>query len=335
MNGRRATVHLEDGQSFGADKVILALGNFPPRHPPVVHKSVLKSKRYALDPWGAHVLDRLSDRDPVVFIGTGQTMVDLVLMLHKRGHQGPLAALSRRGLLPLAHRRHEPYPSFFEEIRGSASLLHIFRTIRRHVEQAPKMGLEPQAVIDSLRPDTQTLWSGLPEAEKCRFLRHAFRYWEILRSRIPPESQTVVDKLRAAGQLRIMAGRVDDLVETDTALEVYYKPRRHQTHQSISAALVINCIGPETDYRRIDHSLVHNLLRRGLICPGPAHLGIAVQTSGAVVSQAGDASEVLYTIGSPMKGLFWEMIAVPEIRVQAQKLARSLLGLGSLQTAGT
>lgn len=320
-----ATVYQEDGTSFSADKVILALGNFPPRHPPVVHKSVLKSERYAHDPWDAHVLNRLSDGDPVVFIGTGQTMVDLTLMLHRRRHQGTLTALSRRGLLSQPHRPHEPYPSFFEEIRGSRSLLHIFRTVRRHVEQAPKLGLEPQAVIDSLRPDTQTLWSGLPEAEKCRFLRHVFRYWEILRSRIPPESQTVIDQLRAAGQLRIVAGRVHDLVETGTAIEVHYTSRRHQTHKIATAALVINCIGPETDYRRIDHPLVQNLLRRGLICPGPAHLGIAVQASGAVVSQGGDASNVLYTIGSPMKGLCWEMIAVPEIRVQAEKLAQLLL----------
>jgi len=197
------------------------------------------------------------------------------------------------------------------------------------------MGLEPQAVIDSLRPDTQTLWSGLPEAEKCRFLRHVFRYWEILRSRIPPESQTVVDNLRASGQLRIVAGRVDDLTETGTALEVHYTPRRQQTHEIISAALVINCIGPEINYLRIDHPLVKNLLRRGLICPGPAHLGIAVRASGAVVSQAGDASETLYTIGSPMKGLVWEMIAVPEIRAQAQKLARRLLSLGVPPTDDT
>jgi uncharacterized NAD(P)/FAD-binding protein YdhS len=28
-----------------------------------------------------------------------------------------------------------------------------------------------------------------------------------------------------------------------------------------------------------------------------------------------------------MKGLFWEMVAVPEIRVQAEKLARRLLTL--------
>jgi uncharacterized NAD(P)/FAD-binding protein YdhS len=335
LDGRRATVHLEDHTSFTADKVVLALGNFPPRHPPIVHRSVLKSERYARDPWDANVLDSLSDRDPVVFIGTGQTMVDLALMLHRRGHHGKITALSRRGLLPLAHRSHEPYPSFFEEIRDSASLLHIFRTVRKHLDRAALKGIEQQAVIDSLRPNTQTLWSRLPEAEKRRFMRHVFRYWERIRSRIPPESEKIIDALRAAGQLKIVAGRVHDLVDTGTAIEVHYTPRRRPTRKVVTAARVINCIGPESDYRRIDHPLVKSLLRRGLICPGPAHLGIAALASGAVVSQTGDASGVLYTLGSTMKGLFWEMVAVPEIRVQAEKLARLLLSLNSPQTAAS
>jgi len=325
LDGQLATVHLEGRQSLTADRVVLALGNFPPRHPPVVHRSVLKSRRYARDPWDAHVLDTLSDRDPVVFIGTGQTMTDLALMLHKRGHQGTLTALSRRGLLPLAHRRHEPYPSFFAEIRGSTSLLHVFRTVRQHLDRATRMRLEQQAVIDSLRSDTQAIWSGFPEAEKCRFLRHVFRYWERIRSRIPPESEEVIEKLRATGQLRIVAGRVHDLVDTGIGIEVHYTPRRRSTHEVVTAALVINCIGPELNYEMIDNALVQNLMRRGLICPGTAHLGIATRASGAIVSQAGDASDVLFTIGSPMRGLFWEMVAVPEIRVQAEKLARLLL----------
>jgi uncharacterized NAD(P)/FAD-binding protein YdhS len=325
LDGQLATVHLKGCQPLTADRVVLALGNFLPRHPPVVHSSALESRRYARNPWDTHVLDGLSDHDPVVFIGTGQTMVDLALLLHKNGHEGPLTALSRRGLLPLAHRRHESYPSFFGEIRGSTSLLHVFRTVRQHLDRAARMGLEQQAVIDSLRPDTQELWAGFPEAEKCRFLRHVFRYWERIRSRIPPQSEEVIDKLHAAGQLRIVAGRVRDLVDTGKAIEVHYTPRRRTTHEVVTAALVINCIGPELNYEMIDHPLVQNLLRRGLICPGPAQLGISTRASGAVVSQAGDTSNVLFTIGSPMKGLFWEMVAVPEIRVQAKKLARLLL----------
>jgi len=329
LDGLRATVHLESRKPFSADRVVLAIGNFPPRQPSVTHRSVLKSERYGCDPWDPNVLDPLLYLDPVVFIGTGQTMVDLALMLHQRGHQGTITAFSRRGLLPMAHRSHEPYPSFFEEIVGSASLLHIFRTVRRHLDRATLMGIDQRAVIDSLRPDTQMLWLGLPEAEKLRFLRHVFRFWERIRSRIPPESEKIIDKLQATGQLRTVAGRVQNLVDTGTAIEVHYTPRRHQTHKVVTAAIVVNCIGPESDYRRIDHPLVKNLLRRGLICPGPAHLGLAALPSGEVLNKKGNTSGVLYTLGSTLKGLLWEVLAVPDIRVQAEKLALLLLSRNS------
>jgi len=83
----------------------------------------------------------------------------------------------------------ESYPSFFEEIAGSTRLLEVFRTARRHLDHAAAIGTDVRAVIDSLRPDTQAIWSALPAVEKRRFVRHVFRHWEIIRSRIPPESE--------------------------------------------------------------------------------------------------------------------------------------------------
>jgi uncharacterized NAD(P)/FAD-binding protein YdhS len=46
---------------------------------------------------------------------------------------------------------------------------------------------------------------------------------------------------------------------------------------------------------------------------------------GEIIGQNGAASDVLYTLGSRMKGVLWEVVAVPEIRVQAERLARLLL----------
>ena len=47
--------------------------------------------------------------------------------------------------------------------------------------------------------------------------------------------------------------------------------------------------------------------------------------SVGIIGQNGAASDVLYTLGSSMKGVLWEVLAVPEIRVQAERLARLLL----------
>ena len=323
--GGRATIHVEDKGPFVADKAVLAPGNFPPSPPSVENRSALESARYIRIPWGPGVLDSLSPRDTVCLIGTGQTTVDLAVALHRRAHEGRIIALSRRGLLPLAHRDFDPYQSFFAEIKESKTILDTFRTVRKHLDRAEALGLDQRAVVDSLRPDTQTIWRGLAEGEKRRFLRHLFRYWEIIRSRIPRESEAVIDAMHASGQLHIVAGRIRDLVETGTALAVHYVPRGRTTPEVEPAALVINCIGPESDYRRIDHPLVRNLMRRGLIRPGPAHLGIDALPTGAIIGQDGAASEVLYTLGSTMRGVLWEVLAVPEIRVQAERLAWLLL----------
>lgn len=210
----------------------------------------------------------------------------------------------------------------------------MFRSVRRHFDHADLAGIDRCAVIDSLRAHMQTIWFGLPEDEKRRFLRHVFRYYEIIRSRIPPENEAIIDTMRAAGQLDIVAGRMSDLVDTGTAMEVHYTPRGCTGHEVETAALVINCMGPESDYRRIDHPLVKNLMRRGLIRPGPARLGVDALPNGAVIGQNGGISHVLYTLGSTMKGVLLEVVAVPEIRVQAEELARLLLDIDPAKSNG-
>ena len=45
---------------------------------------------------------------------------------------------------------------------------------------------------------------------------------------------------------------------------------------------------------------------------------------GAVIDAAGSKSDVLYTLGPPLKGRLWESIAVSEIRVQIAELAATL-----------
>jgi uncharacterized NAD(P)/FAD-binding protein YdhS len=320
-----ATIHVEGAASLAADKVVLALGNFLPRDPPIRCRSALTSGRYVRNPWSPDVLARVSHNDAVILIGTGQTTIDLALALDRRGHKGRLVAISRRGLLPLAHRGFESYPSFFAEIEGATSLLNIFRVVRRHFARAESIGIDARAVIDSLRPDTQTLWMHLPVVEKRRFMRHLFRYWEIIRSRIPPENEAFVQAMRASGRLDVVAGRICDLVDVGEAIEVHYTPRHDRRIVVERARVVINCIGPETDYDRVDDPLVKRLVARGLARPGPANIGFDVLPHGLVIGRDGVPSRVLHTLGSSMRGVLWEVLAVPDIRLQAELLARHLL----------
>jgi uncharacterized NAD(P)/FAD-binding protein YdhS len=225
----------------------------------------------------------------------------------------------------MPHGGFEPYPSFIGEMAAVPRVRQMLRTVRHHVGRARSVGMDEREVIDSLRPDTQALWYGLPLDEKRRFLRHLFRHWEIVRSRIPPVSQAIIERMRTTGQLHVIAGRLRDLVETDRAIDVYYTQRNSAAVEREEADRVVNCMGPESDYRVVDDVLVKNLLRRGTIRPGPADIGLDAEPGGAIVDADGRASDRLYALGSPMKGVLWEVIAVPDIRVQAQQLAHRLL----------
>ena len=325
VRDHEAAVHLGTAEPLWVDRIVLALGNFPPRDPPVANPGVLDSARYIRNPWSPGVLHAIAPGDTVFLVGMGQTMVDLAVALGVHGHRGRIVAISRHGILPLTHHGFESYPSFVGELTEPRTVRGLLRVVRTHLERAPLLGMDPRAVIDSLRADTPALWRSLPTDEKQRFLRHVFRHWEIIRARIPPASAEIIRKMRASGQLSFIAGRVRDLCETDDGIDVHYTPRGRTGIEVTRAQVVINCMGPETDYERVDDILVRNLLHRGLVRPGPARLGIDALPDGSVIGREGAPSGVLYTIGTPMKGVLWEVIAVPDLRVQAQLLARRLL----------
>jgi len=325
VRGDLAAILLESGDAHEVDRAVLALGNFPPPNPPIENREAFSSRRYVRNPWDPSTLESLSPHDTVFFVGTGQTMVDIAIALERRGHTGEMIGVSRRGHLPLAHADFEAYPSFPDEFERPTTTLALYRLVLHHIRRADAQGIDRRAVIDSLRPHTQNLWKSLPPDEKRRFLRHVFRYWEMIRSRIPQRSAQKIDAMRASGQLRVEAGRIRDLVETDDGIEVRYSPRRGTDDETVKASIFVNCIGPDLDYERIEHPLVKNLLRKGLIRTGQAKLGMDVLETGAIVGRDGSSSGFLYTLGPTMKGLLWEVIAVPEIRDQAKDLATLLL----------
>jgi uncharacterized NAD(P)/FAD-binding protein YdhS len=324
INGK-AAVYLEDGRIFDADKIVLALGNFPPPNPVTKNLSYLNSPFYFANPWRADIFSGISPDSDIFFIGTGQTTVDLAAGLYRQGHKGKIYAISRRGFLPMPHNRFDVYPQYYNEIKEIKSVLEIFKAIRRHIEKAEKSGLDIRSVIDSLRPYTVEIWINLPIVEKQKFLRHLFRYWEIIRSRIPSETDNAVKKMMASGQLKIIAGRIFDMIVNNNYIDVLYVPRGTAMRKSQPASFVVNCMGPELDYNKLDNQLIKNLLKHGLIESDPLNIGLNAMPSGAVIHKNGTVSNILFALGMPLRGILWEDIAAPDIRVHAENLAGFLL----------
>lgn len=315
---------LQSGEVLTVDRAVLAVGNFPPRHPRIKDSSFYQSDRYVGSGWTDNRLTRLPAADSVLVIGSGLTAIDQVMLLHQQGHQGQIHLVSRRGLLPQAHSMSPAAPYRLPELQ-SRSVRSLMRAIRQEVNQAVAQGADWRSVLDALRPQTQRLWQALPLTEQRRFLRHVRPYWEVHRHRIAPTIASRLAKVLQTGQLQIHAGRIQAFDEGVSGVTVTIRQRRTQELIQVRSSLVINCTGSECDYRRLASPLMQQLLTTGLACPDPLSLGLAVTEDGALIDRSGKASQQLYTLGSPRKGKLWETTAVPEIRVQAAQMAKNLM----------
>jgi uncharacterized NAD(P)/FAD-binding protein YdhS len=91
--------------------------------------------------------------------------------------------------------------------------------------------------------------------------------------------------------------------------------------RAIEAGAVINCTGPKENYVPSESTLFNNLFFRGLIQQDAMNMGIKAAPNFGVVDRDGNISEILFAIGSLLKGTLWESTAVPELRSQTFRLA--------------
>ncbi len=323
----RAQIALASGAILESDKVVLAFGNFLPPHPKSKSQSFIEAEKYFRNPWRADLIEKIAGNDDVFIIGTGLTFADVVTSLYHNRHAGKIFGFSTRGLLPAVHRPGYVYPSFSGELKSQTKITELLKTVRRHIETAETDGSDWRAVIDSLRPQTQEIWCTLPEAEKRYFMQHLSRYWNVARHRLPPETWKILNKLQAANQLRIGKGRLRNIEANEEGkFTITYSADGVETR--VSADAVINCIGSESNYNRIESPLVANLLGKGLIKTDRLKMGIDAAPDGRTIDRNGAVSDVILTAGVALKGVLWESTAMPEIRAQANKLALSLLNGG-------
>jgi uncharacterized NAD(P)/FAD-binding protein YdhS len=92
----------------------------------------------------------------------------------------------------------------------------------------------------------------------------------------------------------------------------------------LPAGVVLNGTGAPTDITTAGNPLLNYLFATGMARPDPLRLGIDATAQGAVVNNAGVPDDAIYTLGPPLRGLWYETTAVPEIREQAAALARRI-----------
>lgn len=301
-----------DGAEWRADGVVLALGNLPSRP--------AASPLHVSNPWAPGALDGLRPDLPVLIVGAGLTMYDLALQLHEQGFSGPVIAVSRRGLLPHPHAPSAPWPTPDLATAERASVRRLLQRVRAEVRGAAAAGVDWRGVIDSLRPITASLWQGWDAAERRRFLRHVRPYWDIHRHRAAAPLVDAITALRDCGYLRTQQARVVASRDLDGLAHVTLRPRGAARNTQIVVQRVIRATGLER-LDAADSRLIAALLRRKLARADALGIGLDVGEDFRVRDQGGLPAAGLWALGPLVRGVFWECIAVPDIRRQAAALA--------------
>ena len=312
-NGWR--IELGVGRRCRVDALVLALGNPPPVTPAGVAPDLAASGLYVADPWSWQgVAADTPSQDPVLLIGTGLTMVDVALACHRTEPDRPLVALSRRGLRPNAHEGPPPQDLPVPPVVSTPS--EIAGWLRR---TAREIGW--RAAVDSLRPATPAIWGHWSLAERARFLRHARPYWDVHRHRLAPRIAERIEALVASGRLSIRAGQLQALERSGDGVAARWIPRGRRTVHRQGFARVINCTGPATDIATLRDPLLVSLRDQGHVRADALKLGLDALADGRLVGRDGSATPGLFGLGQIVRGALWEVIAVPDIRMQAPVLA--------------
>lgn len=307
-------VRLADGRIVAAEVAILAPGNFPPAVPRGVDAAALGA-HWVADPWCADLAAGLGQADAMVLLGTGLTAIDAALTLDAAGFGGRIIALSRRGLAPRAHDGSETAAIAPRPIAQTCS--GLVRDVRA---RAGAIGW--RSAVHALRPLTQDLWAEAGLDQRRRFLRHLRPWWDVHRHKIAPAIAARVAAMVAEGRLAFIAGKlVSAEAEAGSDVLVRFRPRGGEAIEKLRAARIVNCTGPEPDIARCAEPLLATLLAEGRIRADPLRLGIDVDAESRARDAGGQASDPLFAIGPVTRGAFWESVAIPEIRVQAQRIA--------------
>ena len=303
---------IEDHAPLRARKAVLATGHRPPSK---------DSGAYFGNPWRDEAIAGLAPDASILLIGTSLTMIDVLISLLEYGHKGPIVALSRRGLVP---HHHPPAPIPTPDADTSDLFTGSLSQRTARFRAKLRAGLSWPGLMQLLRPHNNELWHGLDLDQRRRFLRHLRPWWDIHRHRVAPHIGEQIDAARTCGQLSIISGRIEIGRTTNDKVEVTLIRRGSTEREQRSFDRVVDCRGPRNE---VDvHLPLHaQLVKDGKLRPDPLNQGLDVAPDEALIGLDGRPSDRLFVLGPPTRGRYTEIVAIPDIRLQAADVANGLI----------
>jgi uncharacterized NAD(P)/FAD-binding protein YdhS len=139
-----------------------------------------------------------------------------------------------------------------------------------------------------------------------------------------PSGAEVIDHHRRAGTLRGLAGRVIGVDATARDAVLTVAPRGRDARVELAAAWVVNCTGPGSAHAPAPP--LDTLIAAGVLATDPLGLGVITGAHGEAITDGRPRAD-LFVIGTLCKPRLWESTAVPELRGQAEVVARAVLGV--------
>jgi uncharacterized NAD(P)/FAD-binding protein YdhS len=315
----------KSGTEINCSHLVLACGNLLPAAPAAATPDILSHPAYEANPWNYSTFDKLKGDDNIVLIGSGLTMSDLVAELISRGHRGNILSVSPHGFLPAQHQPPQPvWPGFGDELLNAKTLDAQIRIFRKQLHAAAEMNIGWTAVTDSLRPWLQRLWLESDDEWRSNFIQHVRHIWGVARHRLPPATADVLFSAIDNNQLSVVAGRIKAMKPEGNEMQITWIPRGTNKLQTITAAKVINCTGPSSRWAEQGPELIKQLFADRKIAYDRSGLGLNALSGGELLNTEGQVQPRMFAIGPMIRGVLWEITAIPEIRAQAAALAAKL-----------
>jgi uncharacterized NAD(P)/FAD-binding protein YdhS len=312
-DGGRFTLHFDRREPLQADIVLLAtaygLAASPPTGP--------------LAPFDALPPEWFAKSKSMVLIGSGLTMVDVLLSARRDGFQGKATVISRRGQLPRPHAAKGVVPQEIGLPR-SKRVSGLTGSVAIACAAAEAHGRPWQAIINGLRSSLQDIWQSLPVEEQSRFLRHVRPLWDAHRHRLPLEVHGRLQAEFNEGRAVLLQGRVTKVERDGETFKLALKRRGSEQTEGMTADLAFDCTGHRPDLKS---PLIKSLVSQGAASADAHRLGLAVEPNGQVLSKSGAPTRGLFALGPLCQGSLWEITAVPEIVSQCDAAAVSIAEL--------
>jgi uncharacterized NAD(P)/FAD-binding protein YdhS len=312
-NDGHFTLHFDRREPLDADIVLLA----------TAYGLAASTRTGALAPFDVLPPERFANAKSMALIGSGLTMVDVLLSARRDGFQGKVTVISPRGQLPRPHAAKGVVPHEIGLPR-SKRLTGLTAAVAIACAAAEAHGTPWQAIINGLRSSLQDIWRGLPREEQSRFLRHVRPLWDAHRHRMPLEVHGRVQAEFNEGRAVQLRGRVTKVERDGQCFRLILTRRGSKQAEVMTADLAFDCTSHRPDLKS---PLIKSLVSRGTAREDAHRLGLDVEPNGQVLGRSGMPTRGLFALGPLGQGSLWEITAVPEIVRQCDAAAQSIAGL--------